>query len=272
MSPPLHLLQLRFDAHAVYDHARRRGRRGMQLDDPGYLLHMVLTELFGQGTILTFRLKPGSMNREGDQQLTVLAYSHEDLDALTRRAEMTAEPDVFRLWHRRDSHDKPLPTDWPQDHRLGFEVLAYPVRRVGTSTLAEGAKPFRATKNPRGTYEVDAWLAEKLKDDARLRAEGLDPTDNPGPPREPVYQAWLEDQLRNHPGATPETITLESWQRDRFWRPRHHEGTGATKDRPLVLYRGTLRITDPAAFPALLARGIGRHRAFGLGMLLLRPV
>ena len=34
---------------------------------------------------------------------------------------------------------------------------------------------------------------------------------------------------------------------------------------------GTLRVTDPAAFAAGLARGIGRHRAFGFGMLLLAP-
>jgi CRISPR system Cascade subunit CasE len=30
-------------------------------------------------------------------------------------------------------------------------------------------------------------------------------------------------------------------------------------------------VADPAAFAQLLARGVGRHRAFGLGMLLLRP-
>lgn len=279
MSDPLHLLQLRFDAQAVYDHARRRGRRGIQLDDPGYLLHMVLAELVGKDAILTFRLKPGSMNREGDQQLTVLAYSHHDLDTLSRQAEMTAEPDVFRLWHRRDSHDKPMPTDWPAGHVLGFEALAYPVRRVGSTTMTGGAQAVRDLKNPRATYEVDAWLAEKLKEDARWRAEGRDPKDNPGPPREPVYRDWFSDQLTLRPegqppvvAATAETIALESWQRDRFWRPQHGAGKGSTRDRPLVLYRGTLRITDPTAFATLLARGIGRHRAFGLGMLLLKPV
>ena len=34
---------------------------------------------------------------------------------------------------------------------------------------------------------------------------------------------------------------------------------------------GTLTVGDPDAFSRLLARGIGRHRAFGFGMLLLRP-
>ena len=35
--------------------------------------------------------------------------------------------------------------------------------------------------------------------------------------------------------------------------------------------RGILTITDAAAFSNLLARGVGRHRAYGYGMLLLRP-
>ena len=35
--------------------------------------------------------------------------------------------------------------------------------------------------------------------------------------------------------------------------------------------RGTLTITDPVEFGSLLANGIGRHKAYGYGMLLLRP-
>ena len=34
---------------------------------------------------------------------------------------------------------------------------------------------------------------------------------------------------------------------------------------------GALTITDGEKFAQLLARGIGRHRAYGYGMLLLRP-
>jgi CRISPR system Cascade subunit CasE len=42
--------------------------------------------------------------------------------------------------------------------------------------------------------------------------------------------------------------------------------------RPDATFRGTLRVDDPARFAAAaLARGVGRHRAFGFGMLLLRP-
>ena len=38
-----------------------------------------------------------------------------------------------------------------------------------------------------------------------------------------------------------------------------------------AVFEGTLEVRDAALFQGLLARGVGRHRAFGFGMLLLRP-
>jgi CRISPR system Cascade subunit CasE len=45
---------------------------------------------------------------------------------------------------------------------------------------------------------------------------------------------------------------------------RHQEGPDAS-------FEGVLTVAEPGAFALLLARGIGRHRAFGFGMVLLRP-
>ena len=45
---------------------------------------------------------------------------------------------------------------------------------------------------------------------------------------------------------------------------------GQTIDGPDATLTGRLRVTDPTAFAHLLARGVGRHRAFGFGMLLLQ--
>ena len=39
---------------------------------------------------------------------------------------------------------------------------------------------------------------------------------------------------------------------------------------PDILMSGVLEVGDSTAFASLLSRGIGRHRAFGYGMLLLR--
>ena len=45
----------------------------------------------------------------------------------------------------------------------------------------------------------------------------------------------------------------------------------ATSEGPDAVLAGVLEVTDGEAFAALLRRGVGRHRAFGFGMLLLRP-
>ena len=42
---------------------------------------------------------------------------------------------------------------------------------------------------------------------------------------------------------------------------------GLGLQRPDALLVGSLKVEDPGAFTALLARGLGRHRAFGFGML-----
>ena len=61
-----------------------------------------------------------------------------------------------------------------------------------------------------------------------------------------------------------------------FRRGRRDEETDEPRKsklfpRPDVVFAGRLRVTEPAAFGAWLGRGVGRHCAFGFGMLLLRP-
>ncbi|MEE8524028.1 MAG: type I-E CRISPR-associated protein Cas6/Cse3/CasE [Thermoanaerobaculia bacterium] len=79
---------------------------------------------------------------------------------------------------------------------------------------------------------------------------------------------------------TPYRCRARRWQLARFPpgpapppRPpqRRRQTPGAVPERPDALLTGTLEVTDPDAFATLLARGVGRHRAFGFGMLLLRP-
>ena len=60
---------------------------------------------------------------------------------------------------------------------------------------------------------------------------------------------------------------LVSFQRTRAVRKRH----ARYSEGPDAVMRGILTITDSDAFSELLAHGIGRHRAYGYGMLLLRP-
>ena len=61
---------------------------------------------------------------------------------------------------------------------------------------------------------------------------------------------------------------MQSFQRIRAYRKRN---AARYSEGPDALMRGELTVTDGTAFACLLKKGIGRHRAYGYGMLLLRP-
>ena len=86
--------------------------------------------------------------------------------------------------------------------------------------------------------------------------------------REEVYCNWLGRQFESRGGAKLESATLVSFQRTQAVRKLH----GRHSEGPDALMRGVLEVTNGPAFANLLAGGIGRHRAYGYGMLLLRPV
>jgi CRISPR system Cascade subunit CasE len=102
---------------------------------------------------------------------------------------------------------------------------------------------------------VDAFIHATLATEART------PID-----REDVYVRWLSRELQRG-GAS----RLESARLTEFCRERMRRGAGEPIERPNAVLEGTLTVLDPEAFRALLTRGLGRHRAFGFGMLLLRP-
>ena len=68
-------------------------------------------------------------------------------------------------------------------------------------------------------------------------------------------------------------VVLESFRRTRVLRRDRSGGSERprTVEGPDAVAVGTVTVTDPDRFAAALARGIGRHRSFGFGMLLLTP-
>ena len=68
-------------------------------------------------------------------------------------------------------------------------------------------------------------------------------------------------------------VHLAGFQRQQVVRRTQAVGSalrrGCVIDGPDALLKGHLRVRDSADFAKLLTRGVGRHRAFGFGMLLL---
>jgi CRISPR system Cascade subunit CasE len=60
---------------------------------------------------------------------------------------------------------------------------------------------------------------------------------------------------------------MRKTQKGEMDEPRRQRAVGG----PDALLVGQLRVIDPDAFADLIARGVGRHRSFGFGLLMLRP-
>ena len=95
------------------------------------------------------------------------------------------------------------------------------------------------------------------------------------PTRAEVYLAWLARQWGD--AVTLESTRLEGFRLVRMMRRMQPDLDSAGRPLrrlvyPQALLHGELTICDGATFATSLARGMGRHRAFGYGMVLLRPL
>lgn len=257
----LHMIRLDVRRPGLVRFARDTG---LPLDDEGYLLHAALRAAFGAAAPQPFAL----IDAKGERPAHLLGYGPTGADGL-RETLAIAAPTLDATFDLGSLEAKAMPAAFREDAIYGFEVRTCPV--VRQSRRGDGA---------RGHREIDAFLH------ATLAVEADVPVD-----REAVYCAWVSERLRLG-GVEPLTLAVQRLDQAPLVRRRHRwnaaersqEAVGPAERlqrraggrqifsrRPDVTFRGTLRITDPDRFHALLARGVGRHRAFGFGMLLLRP-
>jgi len=214
--------------------------------DEGRALHHFLCEAFGKSVVQPFRLMPG---RNGAWLATLYGYTARAEADLRRALAETALPESGKVFGLGHLAVKSMPERWSAGRRLAFDVRVRPVRRL---------------QGPVGTFtrkgaEVDAWLVEAL----RQFPDG--PPEDAGEKvrRDGVYAQWLAERLEG--AATIETVRMTGIEQRRVMRK------DASSRGPDVTFHGELTVTDGAAFAEKLRRGVGRHTAYGYGMLLLRP-
>ncbi len=245
MNQPLYMVQMELDETALVRFLNTGGLNLTQDEDLGYGLHAWLAASFGPLAPKPFRLVAP---RHYEHRARLLAYASCDGDALREQAELFALPAaqaVCDLTAGLATAVLPTTDRFAVGRRLGFEVLCCPVAR----RAADGR-------------ERDVFLHA-----ADHAGDGV-PID-----RSRIYVDWLSRQLE--PGASLEEARMEEFALVSQLRQRHGDGREGRRKtrltRPRVLLRGTLAIRDSQAFRETLRRGVGRHRAFGYGMLLLRP-
>lgn len=210
--------------------------------DLGYALHALLHAAFGEHAPQPFRYL--------DAEQGLLAYTRLSAAELAQCSAL-AEPDVAAaLGLGQTLHAgmsvRPFPTQWAAGHVLGFEVRVRPI--------------IREAKTGR---ERDAFLAAVEK----AGGSELD--------RSEVYVQWLRELLVRQGGAELVDASVTRYQLLGVTRKTQKGGSDDARHSRVVsgpdaVLTGQLRVTDPQAFAQLLARGVGRHRAFGFGLLLLR--
>ncbi|MBC7165497.1 MAG: type I-E CRISPR-associated protein Cas6/Cse3/CasE [Roseovarius sp.] len=237
----LHLVELRLSLPALHRWAGQRNI-GRGLFDEGLVLHHLLGETFGPAVLQPFRLLVAPRARTG----TLYAYSAipaRDLRATVALSIGPAETEVVSLDALR-SIERPEAT-WQEGMRLGFDLKSRPTVRLASPL--EG----RDMQFAKGA-ELDAFLSETLRNDHAR-------------PREEVYLDWLAARL-----APVAALERDCSRLHQFRRVRSLRG-GRRVEGPEAVIHGTLTVCDPPGFARLLARGVGRHRSYGYGMLLLRP-
>lgn len=237
----LHLIEMPLSLPALNRWAGQR-KVGRGLFDEGLALHHLLGEAFGPTVLQPFRLLVSPRARTG----TLYAYSTAPAEELRTTAAPLLGPSETEVISLDALRSVPRPvTAWQEGMRLGFDLKIRPVVRLSSAIeTADGQIPKGA--------EVDAFLSETLRNDHAR-------------PREEVYLDWLEARLAPFADLERDASRLHQFRRVRSMRG------GRKVEGPEAVIHGTLAVRDPQEFAPLLERGVGRHRSYGYGMLLLRP-
>lgn len=221
--------------HARFNHRSFDG--GMP--DTGYAWHGLLRSVFGSATPKPF------VDRMALRSNKLLGYVESTPNALIMNSEI--EPLAGRAIGLEGLRATEMPDRWRAGQDLSFEVRVRPVVRT--------RRQARTGKHD----EMDAAVHAALDDPDITRAQ--------------AYRVWMEKELGRDGAATLQEIKTLAFRRTRVVRRNQGEDRKAVPiEGPDLWVCGHLKIRTPDAFDALLRRGLGRHRAFGFGCLLVgRP-
>jgi len=237
----LHLVELHLQLAALHVWSGNREIGEGSLDE-GLALHHLLGEVFGPGRLKPFRLMVVPRTARG----TLYAYADRSADELRDFACSVIGPAEAAVLPLDQLRSVPRPAEsWRTGMRLGFDLKTRPMVRLASDLETDRQRFSKGA-------ELDAFLAETLRN-------------NQARTREEVYLDWLVRRL-----APVAELERNRTRMHSFGRSRRKRG-GQSVEGPDVVFHGTLTIRDPHGFTAMLARGTGRHRAYGYGMLLLRP-
>ncbi|MCY4429702.1 MAG: type I-E CRISPR-associated protein Cas6/Cse3/CasE, partial [Rhodospirillales bacterium] len=250
----LYLVRVPMETKALVSWADERGwvrHRGRLFDfDEGRALHHLLDEALGPGLLRPFRLLVPPRRPTG----YLYAYSRCNAEELAGRARCYALPDHLAVLRAESMRSKTMPEEWRIGQKLGFDLRVRPIRRLTRDLETANGRKYKIGA------ELDAFLLEALTE-FKADPDGMKKA---GRTREAVYLDWLSKRLAPWAALDRACSRMASFRRGRAARNGGVEGPDTT-----IL--GAVTISNATGFSDLLQRGVGRHCAYGYGMMLLRP-
>ena len=251
----IHLIHATLDMRKFNRWAGNRGLIRSGSFDAGYAFHILLSAMFGKGVLQPFRLFAS------ERRASAALYGYADVDEaeLRRTADAVAPPDCLDVLNPDKMRSKRMPSHFERGRRLGFDLRLRPVRRLHRD-LADSQLGRSLSKGA----EVDVFRLEVI----RRFPSGWDDFDvaaaKAGVTRQLVYTKWLRERFGD-------AVAVEQCRLVAVSRTRAVRGGKGGPEGPDAILHGTFTVSDEDIFAEVLRNGLGRHRAYGYGMLFLRP-
>jgi CRISPR system Cascade subunit CasE len=245
VADPLYLVRIPLRPDKLVGLARSRALPLRDVDE-GYLCHCVMRELWQERAPAPFVIRPCGGT------LDIWGYSSGDARSLVEHARAFGDPSLVAAIGELDGiASKEMPA-FQIGRRLGFLLRACPVVRLAQCRDGDAAGA-----------EVDAYLA-------RCFAIGKDVEVS----REQVYRDWLTARVHQmSTGAALERVRVTGFSREQLIRRTQGSERRARRlERPDVRFEGDMVVVDGERFREWVAHGVGRHRAFGFGAIILVPL
>lgn len=234
----MHLIQFRANVQALMRRAADYGLPTKKVDE-GYVVHSWMTSLWEQDSP-----RPFVIDKRSGPDVVIQGYSTQDAKQLTKAADMYASPEDYAVLDWSSLKSKELPMQWPKETEIRLTVTVIPTIR------------YRVI-DEKNSRELDAYLHRVRT----CEAAGIEV-----PPREIVYGEWLTQRLAGFTVThTPELQQHRLAELLRRTQGEHRKSNHICL--PLATLSVVGSVVDDVAFSEMIRQGIGRHKAFGYGMV-----
>lgn len=177
------------------------------------------------------------------------------------------------LFYKDDRNGLPSFFVVSQEKPVETEALSVQSKEY-TPQLSEGDKlaftlvgnPVIARKTEGKNHSVkhDVWMDAKKE----AKEKGFSPAEIRAACEDAAKEWLIRQGERTGFHCSEEYILIDGYQQNRFYKGK---GKGPIRFSA-VHYEGILTVTDPSAFTKMLAEGLGKSRAFGCGLMLVKRI